>query len=95
MDHFICYAKAVVTPNQTARTTALAFWNHLIVDYGFPDCLLMDQGQDFENTLTKELSYLAEVKQVRTTLYHQETNGQCERFNSTLINTYKDIRTEG
>ena len=29
---------------------------------------------------------LAQVKKVRTSLYHPETNGQCEHFNATLIN---------
>ena len=47
-DLFTCYAKAVVTPNQTARNTVLGFWNHCIVNYGFPDCLLMDQGQNLK-----------------------------------------------
>ena len=86
IDHFTHYAKAVVTPNQTSRTTVLAFWKHFIVDYGFPDHLLMDQGHNFESNLIKQLCNLAKVKKFKTTPYHLETNGQCERFNSSLIN---------
>ena len=84
--HFKCYAKSMVTPNQTAKTTALAFWSHFIVDYVFPDDLLTDWGWNFESSLRKELYGLAEVKKIRATPYHPETNGQFERFNSALIN---------
>ena len=85
-DHFTCYDKAVVTPNQTAKTTRLAFWNHFIVDYGFPDQLYTDQGQNFENSLIKELCHLAKLKRIKTTPYNPETNDPCERFNYILIN---------
>ena len=85
-DHFRHHAKAAVTPNQTARTTALAFWKHFIVDYGFPDCLLMDQGWNFKSNLIKKLCNLGKVKKVRTSPYQPETNGWCEKFNLTLIN---------
>ena len=32
-----------------------------------------------------ELCELAQVKQLCTSPYHPETNGQCEHFNATLI----------
>ena len=56
------------------------------MDYGFADCLLRDQCWNFESKLIKELCNLAKVKKVRTTPYNLETNGQHEKFNSTLIN---------
>ena len=34
--HFMRYAKAVITPTQTDRATAMAFWNTFITNYSFP-----------------------------------------------------------
>ena len=54
--------------------------------YGFPEKFLSDQGRNFESGLISELCKLAQVEKVHTTPYHSMTNGQCERFNSTLCN---------
>ena len=48
--------------------------------------LLSDQGRSFENELISKICKLAQVEKVHTTPYHPMTNGQCERFNSTLCN---------
>ena len=54
--------------------------------YGLPEKILTDQGCNFENNLLKALSEIAQVKKMRTSGYHPQTNGQCECFNVTLIN---------
>ena len=54
--------------------------------YGFPKKFLSNQGRNFESELISELCKLAQVEKVHTTPYHPMTNGQCERFNSTLCN---------
>ena len=84
-DHFTRYAQALVTSSQTARVTAQALWERFIVHYGLPEKLISDQGRNFESELVQELCRLAQVKKLRTTPYHPMTNGQCERFNATLI----------
>ena len=56
--HFTRYAKAIVTSSHTAKVLALAFWHHFIVDYSFPEKLLMDQGSNFKSSLIKELCRL-------------------------------------
>ena len=48
-DHFIPYAQAIPTRNQTARTTAGALFEHLFVHYGFPSRLHSDKAQNFES----------------------------------------------
>ena len=35
-DYFTQYVKAIVTSNQTAKATAITFWNKFITNYGFP-----------------------------------------------------------
>ena len=82
-DHFTRFFQAFVTPNQTAATTAKTLWKHY---YGIPEKILSDQGQNFESDLIKELCHVTWMKKLRTTPYRPQTNDQCEKFNSTLIN---------
>ena len=85
-DHFTWYAQAVVTSSQTAKCTAQNLCNKFLVYYGLPEKILTDQGCNFESDLLKELCELAQVKKIRMSGYHLQTNGQCECFNATLIN---------
>ena len=61
-------------------------WDKFIVHYGLPKKILMDQGQNFESQLVADLCKLMGTQKVQTSPYHLQTNSQCERFNSTLIN---------
>ena len=54
-------------------------WDKFIVHYGLPEKILTDQGSNFN-------SELAQVKKIRTSGCHPQTNGQCECFNATFIN---------
>ena len=85
-DHFTRYTQAYVTRTQMAWTMAKTLWDKFIVHYGLPKKILMDQGQNFESPLVADLCELMGVQKIWTSLYHLQTNGQCERFHSTLIN---------
>ncbi len=61
-DHFTKYAMAVPTKNQTARTTAEAIYNNLILNYGIPTKLHSDQGANFESDIIKELCQITGIK---------------------------------
>ena len=66
--------------------TAKTLWEKFIVHYGLPKRILMDQGQNFKSQLVTDLCKLIGMWKIWTSPYHLQTNSQCERFNSTLIN---------
>ena len=69
----------------TAKTTAEVFYQNFIVHYGTPQKIHLDQGANFESKIIQELCSLLGMQKSRTTPYHPMGNGQCERFNRTLI----------
>ena len=93
-DYFTRYAQAYVTRIQTAQMTAKTLWDKCIVHYGLPKKILMDQGQNCECQLVADLCELMGMQKIWTSPYYPETNGQCERFNSTLINTLGTLPNE-
>ena len=85
-DHFTRYSQAFVTRTQTAQTTAKTLLDKFIIHYGLPKKILTDQGQNVESQLVADLCELMGTWKIQTSPYHLQTNGQYERFNSTLIN---------
>ena len=84
-NHFTRYAQCCVTSNQLAVTVAKILVDKYFTNYGWPDKILTDRGSSFENLLFKDICELAKIRKLRTGSYHPQTNGQCERFNKTLI----------
>ena len=84
-DHLTGYAQAYPAPNETARTTARLFVEEFCTVFGLPQRIITDQGKNFTSDLMKEVCRVLGIEKCRTTPYHPQTNGQCERFNRTLI----------
>ena len=90
-DHFTRYAQCYVTSNQLAVTVAKTLVDKYFTNYGWPDKILTDRGSSFENLLLKYICELAKIRKLRTGSYHPQTNGQCERFNKTVISTLETL----
>ena len=93
-DHFTKFALAIPTRNQTAKTTAEAFYNEFIVRYGVPTRLHSDQGANFESEIIKELCRLTNMKKSHTTPYYPQGNVLAERFNRTLLDMLGTLEKE-
>ena len=84
-DHFTRYTQAYVTGNQQASTAAKVFMDKFVTNYGYPQKILTDQAKAFNGKLYTALCQEAKIRKMRTSLYRPQTNGQCERFNRTLM----------
>ena len=56
------------------------------IHYGLHETIISDQGRKFQCEIGQELCKLGQVKKLRTSPYHPQTNVQCEKFISKLIN---------
>ena len=70
VDHFTWYIQAFVTKNHTARTTARVLYNNYFSVFGFPQCLMSDQGTEICGNVIAAMCSLLGVKKIRTTPYH-------------------------
>uniref|UniRef100_A0AAQ4QHY2 Integrase catalytic domain-containing protein n=1 Tax=Gasterosteus aculeatus aculeatus TaxID=481459 RepID=A0AAQ4QHY2_GASAC len=93
-DMFTRYAWAVLTRDQTAKTTVRAIWSHVIQTFGCPGSFHSDMGPNFESTLMQQLCTMYGVTKSRTTPYHPVGNGRVERLNQTVLNLSRTLRGE-
>ena len=84
-DHFIRYAMAFITKDQTAKTVARVLYEQFITIFGAPAKLLSDRGANFTSRLVEELCSVFGIQKCHTTSYHAQCNGQVECFHQTLF----------
>ena len=95
MDYATRYPEAI--PLRTATGKAVARELFLLFSrVGIANEILTDQGTCFMSQVLKEMCQLLQVGQVRTSVYHPQTDGLVERFNKTLKSMLRKlVETDG
>ena len=84
IDHFTKWVELFPMRNQEASTVARLLVDRVFCVHGMPHQLLTDQGANFESELFREICSRLSIDKIRTTAYKPSTNGNIERFHSTL-----------
>lgn len=93
-DVFSKFTQAYPTLDQKAKSVVKVLTEKWFYTYGVPQRLHSDQGRCFEGELLHQLCTLYGVQKSRTTSYHPEGNGQCERFNRTLHDLLRTLPSD-
>ncbi|XP_050984340.1 uncharacterized protein LOC127176618 isoform X2 [Labeo rohita] len=93
VDYATRYPEAVPLRKATAKSIAQELFQ-LFSRVGIPKEILTDQGTPFMSRLMADLCRLLRVKQLRTTVYHPQTDGLVERFNQTLKRMLRRVTAE-
>ena len=70
--------------DKRAITIAKCLYDNYFRHYGFPWCLLSDQGTEFCNAILNKMCIYLNIKKLHTSPYHPQMNGAVERFHQTL-----------
>ena len=83
-DHFSRFVQAYKVKDKRAITIAKCLYDNYFRHYGFPRCLLSDQGTEFYNTVLNEMCIYLNIKKLCTLPYPPQMNGVVECVHQTL-----------
>ncbi|XP_068097047.1 uncharacterized protein [Hyperolius riggenbachi] len=83
LDYATRYPEAFPLRKPTSKAIARELFN-MFTRTGFPREILTDQGTPFMSKVMADLCKLFKIQQMRTSVYHPQTDGLVERFNKTL-----------
>ncbi|CAL8105367.1 unnamed protein product [Calicophoron daubneyi] len=83
IDRFSRWADAIPLPDCTSETTARAFLERWVTQFGCPKVVTTDRGAHFAGTFDDLLNTLG-CRHIYTTAFHPQGNGIIERFHRQL-----------
>jgi transposase InsO family protein len=89
INQFTKWIEIAARPDQCALSIAQKFLVHFTVTFGCPLQVHTDQGKNFDGNLFKSLYEALQIAKTRTTPYHPSSNGQVERYNTTVLQMIK------
>ena len=92
-DLFTKWVEMYAIPDQKTPTIVSCLTD-LICRYSIPATLLTDRGSNFMSYVFKKLMEDLQVEKLFTSPYHPQTDGQCERFNSTMLQGLRKLAEE-
>lgn len=86
VDLFSKWLEAYAIPDTKAETIAKVYVENIICRHGASEALLTDQGANLTGKVMQEVCQILRIKAIRTSPYHAQTDGCCERTHRTLFN---------
>ena len=83
-DHFSRFVQAYKLKDKRAITITKCLYDNYFRHYGFPQCLLSDQGTEFCNAVLNKMCIYLNIKKFHTSPYHQQTNNAVGHVHQTL-----------
>ena len=83
-DYYTKYANMYPIKDQTADTVAECLFVNYVRQHSIPECILSDQGVQFESQVTQSLCKKLGITKVHTSSAHPQCDGQTERMNRTI-----------
>ena len=83
IDHYTKYGAAYATENADSQTV-VRYFEQFCCTYGIQETILSDNGRQFTSSTFDIFCDSFGIKVKHSTSYHPQTQGICEKFNSTL-----------
>ena len=84
VDHFSGWPEAKAVSSKSADTIAQYLLEHIIPLHSCPRVILSDNGTEFVNQVISSLTKTMKICHLKTSPYHPQTNGKCERWHRLL-----------
>uniref|UniRef100_A0A669E6I5 Gypsy retrotransposon integrase-like protein 1 n=1 Tax=Oreochromis niloticus TaxID=8128 RepID=A0A669E6I5_ORENI len=95
VDRTTRWPEAVPLASTTAAAVAMAFLSTWVSRFGPPADITSDRGPQFVSELWSVMAEGLGIKVHRTTAYHPQANGMCERFHRSLKAAFRASLTDG
>ena len=92
VDEFTKHAFGIVVTSENAKKCAEHLYRHVYTKFGIPEVIHSDRGATFLSKVIQELNDLLGIKHTITTPYRPQSNGSCERLNSTIISRMRTLQ---